>query len=259
MDPDHLEQRLSDMSTLWTKLLQAHQGTTGAEVSLAELLLRYSGAAYRYLLAAVREPDVADELSQEFAVRFLRGDFRRADPQRGRFRDYLRTSLIRLVNDYHRARQAWPRQLHSDAPEPAAPAAGSGEANFVASWREELLERTWRALARVNPTYHAVFLFRIENPDVAAPQMAEQLAERLGKTYTSAAMRKTLQRAHEKFAELLLDEVSASLPDATLQALREELQELDLLRYCRALLVRREQERRGNEPARENSDLPQPR
>ena len=38
----------------------------------------YQGAAYRYLTAAVGDPDVAAELFQEFAVRFLRGDFRRA-------------------------------------------------------------------------------------------------------------------------------------------------------------------------------------
>jgi RNA polymerase sigma-70 factor (ECF subfamily) len=242
MDPDNLQQRLSRISTSWTMVLAAHQGRLdGAAAELAGLLMRYSGAAYRYLLGAVRDANVADELSQEFALRGLRGDFRRADPKRGRFRDYLRTALSRLVSDYHRARQAWPRQLSPDAPEPAVPnQERDEEASFLASWREDLLERTWKALAQSNAAYHTVLRFRIENPDIAAPQMAEQLTTQLGKTYTAAAMRKTLQRAHEKYTELLLDEVSASLSDASAPALRQELQELDLLRYCLPSLERRE-------------------
>ena len=43
---------------------------------------QHCGAAYRYLLGAVHDPDAADDLCQDFAVRFLRGDFRRADPGR---------------------------------------------------------------------------------------------------------------------------------------------------------------------------------
>src|SRR3712207_7176976 len=53
-----------------------------------------------------RSEAAAEELLQEFAVRFLRGDFRRADPQRGRFRDYVKTALIHLVIDHQRAEQA---------------------------------------------------------------------------------------------------------------------------------------------------------
>jgi DNA-directed RNA polymerase specialized sigma24 family protein len=48
----------------------------------------------------VRDPEVADDLAQEFALRFLRGDFQRADPERGRCRDYLKRALINLVHDY---------------------------------------------------------------------------------------------------------------------------------------------------------------
>src|SRR5438128_969371 len=112
MDQVQLHQRLSQISTQWTMVFQAHQGSADA-VSKAQqqLLERYSGAAYRYLLGAVRDPDVAAELCQEFALRFVRGDFRRASPERGRFRNYLKTALIHLVSDYPNKRRAAPRRL----------------------------------------------------------------------------------------------------------------------------------------------------
>jgi RNA polymerase sigma-70 factor (ECF subfamily) len=200
---------------------------------------RYCGAVYRYLLGAVRDGEVAEELTQEFALRFLRGDFRGADPERGRFRDYLKTALIHLVNDYHRARQRWPRALGGDTPEPAAAESlADAERDFLTDWREELLERTWKALAMANPTSHAVLLLRLENPEMPSAQMAEQFTARLGKPRNSAWVRKTLQRAHDRYADLLLAEVANSLPAATPEALRQELQELDLLKYCRTALER---------------------
>jgi RNA polymerase sigma-70 factor (ECF subfamily) len=242
MDRGNLNERLSRISTLWTLFLQAHQGPEGgAPAAQCLLMRRYGGAVYRYLLGAVRDPDAADDLSQEFALRFVRGDFGRADPARGRFRDYLRTALIHLVNDYHRARQAAPRELHLDAPEPAAPSPQNldDEGGFLASWREDLLDRTWRALAEANSSYHAALCLRIENPDLPSAQMAERLTTQLGKPFTAASVRKVLQRSHEKYADLLVEEVAASLDGPTPQALLQELQELDLLKYCRSALERR--------------------
>jgi RNA polymerase sigma-70 factor (ECF subfamily) len=201
-------------------------------------MLRYSGAAYRYLLGAVRDPDVASDLCQEFAVRFLRGDFRRADPGKGRFRDYLKRALVHLVTDHHRARQAGPAQLAADAPEPAADTLGPDEPDFAAGWRQEVLDQTWKALAEENPAFHAALLLRIENPEMQSPEMADRLTAQLGKPMTPENVRKTLQRAQAKFADLLLDRVAESLDDPAAN-LEAELKELDLLRYCRTALVRR--------------------
>jgi RNA polymerase sigma-70 factor (ECF subfamily) len=242
MASDTPNERLSRISTLWSLLAQAHTGSTAeAGAACQALMQRYCGAVYRYLLAAVRDPEVADDLAQEFALRFLRGDFRRADPERGRFRDYLKTALINLVNDYHREGQKRPRALAAGAAEPAAPEVDrdDSEIRFLNSWREELLERTWEALARANPTSHAVLRLSIDNPEMSSKEMAVQLNAQLGKPTNSAWVRKTLQRAHDKFADLLLEEVARSLPAATPEALRQELQELDLLKHCQAALERR--------------------
>jgi RNA polymerase sigma-70 factor (ECF subfamily) len=233
--------RLSQISTLWTMLLQAHEGSPEqASPACRELMLRYGGAVYRYLLGALHNPEAAGELAQEFALRFIRGDFRRADAQRGRFRDYLKTALRNLVTDYHRRRKAWHQPLAPDAPEPiaAAESDADSEAAFVASWREEILECTWKALLRANPAYHAVLWLRIAQPELSAAQMAEQLTVQLGKPRSAVWVRKTLERAHDKYTDLLLEELAQSLPVATAEALRQELHDLGLLRYCGAALER---------------------
>src|SRR5881397_2852808 len=137
--------RLSQMSTAWTVLFQARDGPDEAvKAARRALLQRYGGAVYRYLRAAVGDPDGADDLYQEFALRVVRGDYRRASPDRGRFRDFLKTSLYHLVVDHHRARQRRPAPLAGDGPAAAEPS--PPEAEFAAAWRAQLLNRAWEAL-----------------------------------------------------------------------------------------------------------------
>jgi RNA polymerase sigma-70 factor (ECF subfamily) len=242
MAPDPPRSHLSRISTPWTLVRRAHGGAEdGAADALRLLLQRYCGAAYRYLRGALRDEDAAFDLLQEFVLRFLRGDFRRADPGSGRFRDYLKAALIHLVTDYHRARQAQPGPLPADIDEQAvAPDEGAeAEATFLQSWREELLNRTWVALVEAKPTYHAVPVFHVENPELPSAGAAEQLAARLGKPVTAAHVRVTLQRAREKFAELLLDEVAHSLGTCTEAELVQELDALRMSKLCALALERR--------------------
>lgn len=227
--------RLSRIETHWTALLVAHGAAGDARAVRDRLIGRYAGAVYRYLLGAVRDPDVAADLCQDFAVRFLRGDFRRATPERGRFRNYVKSALVNLVNDHHRQRQAGPKPLAVDAQAPALPS----DVEFVGGWRLSLLDQTWKALAGANPAFHAVLLLRVENPDMPSPEMAERLTGQLGRPVTPENVRKSLQRAHVKFAELLLDQVADSLEDPTADDIEAELQSLDLLKYCRSALDRR--------------------
>ncbi len=239
MDSNDLSQRLSRIQTQWSLVFNAHQEQAGAaRADLSRLLARYSGATYRYLLGAVRDPDVADELAQEFALRFVRGDFHRANSERGRFRDYLKTALINLVNDHHRQQQDRPCALGVDPAAPTPPSLDTN-ADFLATWRTELLDRTWKALAEYNEAYHAALRYRIENPDALSAQMAEHLTTSLGKPVNAPSARKMLERAHARFADLLVDEVACSIEAGSDVELERELVDLDLLRYCRSALQRR--------------------
>ena len=247
MEETEVQQRLSRISTQWTLVFQAHRGDGGEAVSAAqkELMQRYCGAVYRYLLAAVRDSHTAADLAQEFALSFIRGDFKRADPGKGRFRDYVKTVLFHLVANFHRGKAKLPRVAASEIAEPAAadPAPFASDEDFLQRWREELLSQAWEALARVEKTtgklYHTVLRFRAQSPDVPSALMAEQLSARLGRPLTAAGVRQTLHRARDRFAELLLDEVACSLETDDPEKLEQELIDLGLLAYCRDALQRR--------------------
>lgn len=241
MTPSQSQAHLSRITTLWSLVEKAHQQAPSAVDAQRVLMQRYCGAAYRYLLGAVRDEEAALELFQEFALRFVRGDFRRADPERGRFRDYVKTSLSHLVTDYHREQLARPRPLPPDLP--AKPAAGpfpaTSDDDFLASWREELVNRTWQALADSQPTLHAVLLAHVQNPDLPSRELADLLTAQVGKEVTAGNVRVQLHRARERFADLLLEEVTKSLEAPSEAELLQELTDLRLRKLCQPALDRR--------------------
>ena len=174
MSSDRPPERLSQISTAWTLFQQAHGGTQGQTAARRVLVERYYAAAYRYLLGAVRNEEVASELFQEFAVRMMQGDFHRASPDRGRLRDYLKRSLRNLVNDHWAACRVNPRPLPDDlaaitSPQiPAEPESPS----FEESLRMELLQQAWTALQQTNPRYYAILLAHVEAPQATAAELA---------------------------------------------------------------------------------------
>jgi RNA polymerase sigma-70 factor (ECF subfamily) len=244
MDPESGDPRLSRIQTYWTVICQAHDGAA-AEAAAAQdqLLRRYGKAVHRYLLGALRDPEAADELAQEFALRFVRGDLHRADPGRGRFRDFVKGVLFHLI-DHHRRRRRHVLQALPDAVEPAAPSEGPSEADaaFLASWRAELLDRAWKGLAEVEESagqpFHAVLRFRVAHPDMRSGEMAEQLGQQLNRPLTAAGVRQTLHRARDKFADLLVQEVLQTLRTPTVEQLEEELIDVGLHEYCQPALDR---------------------
>jgi RNA polymerase sigma-70 factor (ECF subfamily) len=202
---------------------------------------RYCGAVYRYFLGAVHDEDAALELFHEFALRFLRGDFRRADPGKGRFRDYLKTSLIHLISDFRRAQRARPLPLPCDVADtaPAALVETDVPTSFAASWREEIVDHAWRALAQARPSLHDVLLLHTEQPGMSSAEMADQLTARAGKSITATNARVMLHRARQEFARFLLEEVEHSLEPCSREELTRELRELNLLTICEQALSRR--------------------
>jgi RNA polymerase sigma factor (sigma-70 family) len=237
---------LNSIATRWTLVCQAHDGPTAVMRSAQEQLLeRYGGAIRRYLLGAVRDEDSADELFQEFACRFLHGDLRGADPERGRFRDFVKGVLFHLIADFHNRQKKRPRSLAADRPEPAVdpPTLGEMDSDFLRNWRDDLLARCWAALEKVEKEtghlYYTVLRFRAQNADLPSAQMAIELGTAIRKNLTAAGVRQTLHRAREKYADLLIDQVADSLNNPTLERIEQELDDLGLLEHCRPALKRR--------------------
>jgi RNA polymerase sigma-70 factor (ECF subfamily) len=244
MEQNSADQRLSRINTLWTVVHQAAQGPAAdASAARGQLLRRYGKAVHRYLLAAVHDPEAARDLAQDFAVRFLAGGFAQADAHRGRFRDFLKGVLSHLIADHYRQRprhQPLPRDGRGAAIPAQAP--HDPDAQFLDTWREQLLARTWEGLAQVQHEtgrqYASVLLLRVTKPGLRSTQMAEQLTAELGRPLTADAVRQLLHRARDCFADLLLDEVRQTLQDPTRQELERELADLHLLDYCRPALER---------------------
>ena len=225
---------------------RAHGDHTALQSAQQALLDRYGGAVRRYALAALRDEDAADEVLQEFALKFVRGDFGNADPERGRFRAFVKTVVYRLIVDYQRRgkRQRREGPMHSNISEPeAADQSPEDDKLFHASWRDELLARAWEKLAddeqQTGKPHHTVLRYRVDHPELRSPELAAGLTQKLDKSVNAGAARVLLHRARDAFADLLLEEVTESLADGSLDEAEQELIELDLLEYCRPALDRR--------------------
>lgn len=241
------DQHLSQIATHWTLLFDAHRGPEdAAQKARKTLMIRYCGAVYRYLARIVRDQGIAEDLTQEFALRFLQGKFSQAAPTAGKFRNYVKTALFHLVQDHYRAVGARSKLVPmADDYQPAAPDENeAAEQAFRESWRSELLARAWNALNDVQrqsgQPFHDVMKLRVDSPDLSSAQLAEALGNKLGRIYTPAGLRQLLHRARERFSELLLQEVELSLQGSGgLDRLEEELADLQLLKYCQDLIDRR--------------------
>lgn len=244
MQPENVAHRLSRISTLWSVVHGANQfASESARSARRRLLECYGGAVRRYLRRLLRDPSAADDVFQEFALRLLRGDLRGADPRRGRFRDFVKGTLIHLAADYRKRQQKWPGPLPAEgAAAVTDPGGVFPEDPFADCWRDELLARAWAALAktdvRTGQPFFAVLRFRADHPEMRSPRMAEQLATQLGRPFTAAGVRQILHRARQKFAEYLLDEVTNAMACPTPEGVEQELVELGLLDYCRPALER---------------------
>lgn len=245
MGEPELNEHLSRISTQWTVVFQAHKGTVAdVQAAQSKLLQRYCGAIYRYLLATLRDVHAADELAQEFALSFVQGGFKGADPGKGRFRDYVKTSLFNLIRRFHRRKNKQPLGLDLEVMEPAAPEEEStADQQFLTGWRDELLARTWEALAQAeresSQPFHTYLSYRTKHADISSEQMAKDLGQELGKPLTAAGVRQTIHRAREKFADLLLEEVGRSLETSDLDRIEQELIDLGLFSYCEDAIKKR--------------------
>jgi RNA polymerase sigma factor (sigma-70 family) len=238
--------RLSELSTQWTTLFDAHRGTPEELSEALKLqMLRYQSAVHRYFLKTVGDDEAAAELDQEFALRFLQGSYLKYDPKVGRFRDYVKRAVRNLMIDHHR-RKGKTRRLDTAVEmaivDDATSGADASDQEFITAWRSELLDRAWNALEeferRNGQPYYQALRFRATHPDLPIASIVEQLAPRLGQSRTPGAFRQLLLRAREKWAQLLVDEVKLTLKDPTRAAIEEELADLRLLYLCKPVLDR---------------------
>ncbi len=236
-------ERLSQIETLWSMVQRAHQ--SDQEVSRNaqhQLLEQYGNAIQRYLNTRLRDPAAADDVYQEFAVKFIRGDFQKASPEIGRFRTYIRTVLFRQVADFYRKKKrSGDVQLDVQQIEPVgAEDEETRNEEFAQVWRDEMLKKAWDALydleASSGKPWYSVLQLRVQNPQMGSADLARSMTQQLEKPISSANVRVMLHRAREKFSVLLIETISNSLNATSADEIEEELADLQLLEYCQAAL-----------------------
>ena len=234
---------LSQIETRWSLLHRAHRDDGDATCSAQhELIERYAGAVYRYLLRVTHDPEVASDLTQEFAFRFLRGDFHRADPQRGLFRNYIKSAILNLLTDTLRKKKTSPGPLPDGGDGLPDPSQESIELEidrrFLDCLRDEILSRAWERLSRLQERnvqpFYTVLRFRAEHPTLRSHEIATRLSPLLGKEVTANWVRQNLRRARERFIVLVEAEVSHSLGNPSKEERDEEMRTLGLWEYCRS-------------------------
>ena len=182
MDDDDLH--ISRIATAWSMVREAHGDHTAVQSAQQRLLDRYGGAVRRYALSALRNEDAADEVFQEFALKFVRGDFGKADPERGRFRAFVKTVVYRLIVDYQRRAKKRVAKGRCTRTLPSRPPIRTRRTTMRCSTpvgATSCLARCWQKLAddeaQSGKPYHTVLRYRVDHPDLRSPELAAGLEQ----------------------------------------------------------------------------------
>jgi len=233
--PEPPPDRIDAIETRWSIIRRAHNASiTSAGTARNDLVTRYSTAVRRYVRAIMQNDADADEVAQDVVVRMLGGDFSGADPERGRFRDFLKVAVRNMVRNY------WSKQnrrkgvaldiQQMDAPDDSGP----DEGPWLSSWRRSVLDLAWAALedyqrANKGNISYTLLRLRTEFPDDTSDELAQRLGKKLGRNVRADAVRQQIRRARVRFAELLVKEIADGLDNPTPDRIEDELVAVGLL------------------------------
>jgi RNA polymerase sigma-70 factor (ECF subfamily) len=217
-------------TTRWSMVVAAgrspHGGSPESKAALADLCQRYWYPLYVYVRRRVADRDEARDLTQDFFARLLeKNTLALADPERGRFRSFLLTTLKHfLINEWEKNRaqkRGGGRKtlaLDFDAKEQQftlEPAhTWTPERQFERHWALALLDQV---LLQLRQEYHAGGKQKLFEQlksflvgDSAKASHADA-AQRLG--MTEGAVKVAAHRLRKRYRELLRQEVAQTVAD----------------------------------------------
>jgi DNA-directed RNA polymerase specialized sigma24 family protein len=199
----------------------------------AKFVLTYAPAIRKYFFAIVHNHHDAEEAIQDFLA---------IQPERGRFRDYLKTAVrnaaITQLRQSSSAKRLHPRLARAlESPESHE----TSERAWCDEWRRCVVERALRSLedyqnrTQRNLAYTALRLV-IEFPREDSKSLALRAGAVAGEPISPEAFRQQLSRARRVFARLLLTQAAETLQDPSPEKVEEELLDLGLMQYVRDFL-----------------------
>jgi DNA-directed RNA polymerase specialized sigma24 family protein len=244
-EPDDPASRLSDIVTNWRDVIEAHNGAGIGRSAQERLIRRYEPAIRRYLLVLVKDPEAADELFQDFSTLLVSGKFQAAAPELGRFRNYIKTTLIHLAHRYLRNKPRHPVNIDREDLDKlaATPEVAESDSTFNQLWVTNLMGRAFKQLEDSErltgkPLYFALIL-KIRHPKLRSEALARSMSESHKSPVTEGQFRKMVHQARGLLTEFIVRQVEESLGHPGLDDVEQELIELRLMNACRKVIERR--------------------
>jgi RNA polymerase sigma-70 factor (ECF subfamily) len=221
-------------TTRWSLILASRSESASARQALEQLCSAYRAPVLAYVRQRGYPHEQAEDLTQGFFVHFIGARIHHSvDPERGRFRTYLLSSIRHFLADAAAAAGtakrggALPHQALDDLV--AAPDDESPERAFEKRWALTVVDRALERLGgeAAESGKQALFAelqpFLVEKP---ALEDYDGVAARLGLRRNSVAV--AVHRLRHRLRELVRDELSLTVAtpddvDAELRALREVL------------------------------------
>lgn len=205
--------------TQWTLLAEATlAGSPEGREALAELYRRYEQPVLSHIRRWVRDPEQARDLAQAFWLHLIEGRvWRRADLARGRFRQFLLTTLTHFLHDNFREKMTEKRggkiehmaldpELLANSDEPHQSAA------FDRDWAVCMLDRSLADLQLAFSAAHKEDLFNVLTkflPGAEATPSYDDAARMAGVSIDQ--MRVEIHRMRTKLRELLRRQIAQTV------------------------------------------------
>ena len=233
-----LGERIRFETTQWS-LVSAASGDEGRRAALEGLYRTYCTPVYSFVRRRGYSRQDAQDLTQDFFVHLVeKNAFRRADPNRGKFRTFLLGSLELFLQDESRRARAEKRGgqanivfLDNETPEAHYQLADPGltaEQVFDARWAGTLIEgavtrlKTEMERAGKRELFDQILGFVVGGEESSY----FEIAQRTG--LTVAAAKAAIYRLRERYRELLRSELARTVSssadfDDEIRALRSSL------------------------------------
>ena len=202
-----------------------------------EFVGRYGPAIQGYLEALLKNPHDAEDVFQDFMLRFLGNGLLRPRQERGRFRDYLKKAVRNEALNFLQRKCGSKGGAAEALRMPALdPSQLTGEQVWLQNWRKGLLALVWSEMKihqEQNPgsSCYTVLCLMADHPQEDSQQLAARAAASAGHPLRAEAFRKQLSRSRRLFARLLWNEVAQTLDHPIPEQIEDELNALGLMKY----------------------------
>lgn len=233
------ESHISRIQTRWSIVIEARKlETEKGQLARATLAGHYTGAILGYLTKIVGCPSTAEDLAHEVAILILSGKLAGANPEKGRFRDYLKTVVINTARRYLKEQARQEKRASAQSLEDIE-ALTQCDDLWTECLRDDLLAQALQDLHDYENTtgkpYASILAWRTSEPLSDSSQLADFLFIKTGSQINSTNARKLLQRAREKLTDFLIQRVRESLPEDRRETcdVDEQLIAVGLRDFCR--------------------------